>query len=171
MVEVRFADTLTNLRNGETRNGAEPWPLTSLRSNLNCLFATTQRILRKCSTSSGVRDSSSYIRTTTHAAIGPRCHITDSFDTMPSNSGETAQANPRFKEPQCQLHTHTHVNNTHRRNKPHLPPPFRPSPQPNPLSNKSPHQHLLEFRTHISIHTLKKHRLTQTHFQNRTTRT
>ena len=33
--------------------------------------------------------------------------------------------------------THTHVNNTHRRNKPHLPPPPRPSPQPNPLSNKS----------------------------------
>ena len=112
MVEVRFADTLTNLRNGETRNGAEPWPLTSLRSNLNCLFATTQRILRKCSTSSGVRDSSSYIRTTTHAAIGPRCHITDSFDTMPSNSGETVQANPRFKEPQCQLHTHTSTTHT-----------------------------------------------------------
>ena len=113
MVEVRFADTLTNLRNGETRNGAEPWPLTSLRSNLNCLFATTQRILRKCSTSSGVRDSLSYIRTTTHAAIGPRCHITDSFDTMPSNSGETVQANPRFKEPQCQLHTHTHRRQQH----------------------------------------------------------
>lgn len=127
MVEVRFADTLTNLRNGETRNGAEPWPLTSLRSNLNCLFATTQRILRKCSTSSGVRDSSSYIRTTAHAAVGPRCHITDSFDTMPSNSGETAQANPRFKEPQCQLHTHTSTTHTVETNRtsprPSAPPP------------------------------------------------
>ena len=123
MVEVRFADTLTNLRNGETRNGAEPWPLTSLRSNLNCLFATTQRILRKCSTSSGVRDSSSYIRTTTHAAIGPRCHITDSFDTMPSNSGETAQANLRRR---IRSANYTHTRQQHTPSKQTAPPPALP---------------------------------------------